>query len=232
VPGLETSKLRNSDLHGIDRPDQEAKLKPAIIALCKTANLPDCLDERLFEIPILLTRLDCHKSNDKEAWTNVVTPTVLQAKAETADKSKRPNATFVNHLFVWWCRTQQRNKGQTVNHCPLLIPIIIKTLGQSVMARIAVFLTAVVLFLLFLLSFPFVLSATPIARTQFRVTGARVVIVATSMSLLFALFVSFACATVQQSGPAKASLFRNESWQASGLHGKGRRTTKAVIRSD
>jgi hypothetical protein len=42
-------KLQNADLHGVNTADQkakrEAKLKPAIVALHKTANKPDCLDK-------------------------------------------------------------------------------------------------------------------------------------------------------------------------------------------
>jgi hypothetical protein len=81
-------KLRNADLHGIDAADQEAKrkakLKPAIVALYKTADKLDYLDKRLFDLP-LVDRLD-QKSHEQTAWINVVTPTVRQAKAEAADK--------------------------------------------------------------------------------------------------------------------------------------------------
>ena len=84
-------KLRNADLHGIKAADQEAKrkakLKPAIMALYQTAATLDYLDKRLFELP-LLARLDL-KSYEQTAWINVVTPTVRQCKAETADKLQK-----------------------------------------------------------------------------------------------------------------------------------------------
>ena len=84
-------KLRNADLHGIDAADQEAKrkakLKPAIVALYKTAEKLDYLDKRLFDLT-LEVRLGL-KSHEQAAWINVTTPTVRQAKAEAADKIQR-----------------------------------------------------------------------------------------------------------------------------------------------
>jgi hypothetical protein len=81
-------KLRNADLHSIDKADQEAKrkaeLSPFVVALHATANTLAYLDKRLFELP-LLARLD--KSADEQAaWINVVTPTVRIAKAEAYDR--------------------------------------------------------------------------------------------------------------------------------------------------
>jgi hypothetical protein len=54
-------KLRNADLHGIDKADQElkrkAKLRPAIFVLCTPAAQFAYLDKRIFGLP-LDTRLD------------------------------------------------------------------------------------------------------------------------------------------------------------------------------
>ena len=84
-------KQRNADLHGLDTADQErkrkAKLKPAIVALYNTAASLDYLDKRLFTLP-LSERLTL-RSHEQEAWINVVTPTVRQAKAEAADHTQR-----------------------------------------------------------------------------------------------------------------------------------------------
>jgi hypothetical protein len=81
-------KLRNGDLHGIDKADQEAKrkakLQPAIIALCLAAAKLDYLDKCLFNLT-LLKRLD-KLAADQAAWINVVTPTVRMATAKAADK--------------------------------------------------------------------------------------------------------------------------------------------------
>jgi hypothetical protein len=75
-------KLRNANLHRIDKADQElkrkAKLRPAIVALCT-------LDKRIFDLP-LDTRLDKTTSSDQAAWINLHAPTVRIAKASAADK--------------------------------------------------------------------------------------------------------------------------------------------------
>jgi hypothetical protein len=84
-------KLRNADLHGVDTADQKAKrkakrkakLKPAIVALYKTADTLDCLNKQLFNLH-LPTRLDKQKSHEEMAWINLATTTVRQAKAEAA----------------------------------------------------------------------------------------------------------------------------------------------------
>ena len=84
-------KLRNADLHGIDSKDQEekrkAKLRPAVVALCEAAAKLDCLDRRLFELP-LKDRL-LLKSHEQKAWLNDNTPAVRQATAEAADKKQK-----------------------------------------------------------------------------------------------------------------------------------------------
>jgi hypothetical protein len=94
----------------------KAKLKPAIVALCKTADTPDCLDKQLFDIiPLLLrTCLKKQKSHKQTARINVVTPTVRQAKADKQKqkqptKSSRPNnVTFVNSSFDQQLRPSHR----------------------------------------------------------------------------------------------------------------------------
>jgi hypothetical protein len=85
-------KLCNSDLHGVDAADQEAKrkakLKPKLVALHKTAkNKLDHLNKRLFELP-LLAGLDL-KFHEKTAWINVATLAVWHAKAEATNKIHR-----------------------------------------------------------------------------------------------------------------------------------------------
>jgi hypothetical protein len=81
-------KLRNADLHGIDKADQEAKskakLRPAIIALYQTSATLDYLDKRLFALD-LDKRLADTSSSEQTAWINLVTPTVRQAKAEATN---------------------------------------------------------------------------------------------------------------------------------------------------
>jgi hypothetical protein len=51
-----TWKSRNADRHGVDKADQEskykAKLKPAIVALCKIAACLGCLDKRMIALPV------------------------------------------------------------------------------------------------------------------------------------------------------------------------------------
>jgi hypothetical protein len=82
-------KLRNPDLHGIDKADQElkrkAKLHPAIVALCTAAAQLTYLDKRIFDLP-LDTRLDKTTSSDQAAWINLHAPTVRIAKTSAADK--------------------------------------------------------------------------------------------------------------------------------------------------
>jgi hypothetical protein len=92
--------LRNADLHGIDKADQElkrkAKLRPAIVALCAAAAKLNYLDKRIFDLP-LDTRLDKTSSSDQAAWMNLNTPTVRIAKAAAADKlltTQRDICTF------------------------------------------------------------------------------------------------------------------------------------------
>jgi hypothetical protein len=81
-------KLRNADLHGIDKADQEAKrkanLKPLVVALYKAADSLNYLDKRLIALD-LDDRLGL-RSSKQTAWINVVSPTVRQAKAEAAAK--------------------------------------------------------------------------------------------------------------------------------------------------
>jgi hypothetical protein len=65
-------KLRNADLRGVeDTADQEekrkAKLKPAIVALSKTADTLDYLDKHLFELPLLAPPTSSKTSAPKDA---------------------------------------------------------------------------------------------------------------------------------------------------------------------
>ena len=73
-------KPRNVNLHGVDSADQEAKrkakLKPAIIALHKTAAKLNELDKRLFHLPVLAPRLGL-KSHEQTAWIDVVMLTTV-----------------------------------------------------------------------------------------------------------------------------------------------------------
>jgi hypothetical protein len=93
-------KLRNADLHGIDKADQElkgkAKLRPAIVALCTAAAQLTYLDKRIFDLP-LDTRLDKTTSSDQAAWINLHALTVRIAKASAADKLLK---TFNHSLYV------------------------------------------------------------------------------------------------------------------------------------
>jgi hypothetical protein len=77
-------KLRNADLHAIDKANQEpkrkAKLSPLVVALCATADTLAYLDKRLFELP-LLECLD-KSAAEQAAWINMVTPTVRIAEAD------------------------------------------------------------------------------------------------------------------------------------------------------
>jgi hypothetical protein len=81
--------LRNADLHGIDKADQElkrkAKLRPAIVALHTAPAQLTYLDKRIFDLP-LDTRLDKTTSSDQAAWIKMHAPTVRIAKAAAADK--------------------------------------------------------------------------------------------------------------------------------------------------
>ena len=49
-------KLRKANLHGVNDANQEAKrkakLSPAIVALSKIAEKSDCLNKRLFDLPL------------------------------------------------------------------------------------------------------------------------------------------------------------------------------------
>jgi hypothetical protein len=94
-------KQRNTDLHGVDKADQElkrkAKLQPAIVALYMTAATLDYLDRRLFDLT-LKQRLG-QNSHEQAAWINVVTPTVRQAKAE-ADDHIRKTQRDIREFFI------------------------------------------------------------------------------------------------------------------------------------
>jgi hypothetical protein len=61
---------------------RQAKLKPAIVSLYKITDTLDCINNCLFDLP-LASRLAL-KSHEQTAWTNVVTSTVRQSKAEPA----------------------------------------------------------------------------------------------------------------------------------------------------
>ncbi len=93
--------LRNADLHGIDKADQEAKrkakLRPAIVALYQTSATLKYLDKRLFALP-LDKRLDLN-SSEQRAWISLVTPTVRQAKAE-ADDHLRQTQPDIRGFFL------------------------------------------------------------------------------------------------------------------------------------
>ena len=93
--------LRNADLHGIDKADQEAKrkakLRPAIVALYQTSATLTYLDKRLFALP-LDKRLDLN-SSEQRAWISLVTPTVRQAKAE-ADDHLRQTQPDIRGFFL------------------------------------------------------------------------------------------------------------------------------------
>jgi hypothetical protein len=92
---------RNTDLHGVDKAGQEekrkAKLKPAIVAVFKTAETLDYLDRRLFDLT--LDKGLGQKSHEQTAWINVVTPTVRQAKAE-ADDHIRKTQRDIRDFFI------------------------------------------------------------------------------------------------------------------------------------
>jgi hypothetical protein len=113
-------KTRNAKL--------EAQLKPAIVALNKTANTLDYyLDKRLFDLP-LAARLEL-RSHEQSAWINVVvTPTVRQAKAKRGDIRNfliRPAQNIAPHPL--WSRSTNSNpflaSGMGSHRCHCSMPL-------------------------------------------------------------------------------------------------------------
>jgi hypothetical protein len=95
--------LRNDDLHGIDKADQElkrkAKLRPAIVALCTAAAQLTYLDKHIFDLP-LDTRLDKTTSSNEAAWINLHAPTVRIAKASAAADKLLTTQHDIRSFFV------------------------------------------------------------------------------------------------------------------------------------